>query len=155
MRCGVAGGPEGKSCVVPKQGGAGIGKDEGAIGERGAVGFVAALGKAARNGTGGVQGGVEPGDGAGMSGGIEIGTVGGATAFRAGPMTGGESDGLVMEEQFRIVAWGHERAFAALEAGQAADPCPVAPAAVGQTMFVVQDAAVAHESPPRGMREEL
>ena len=140
---------------MPDQGGAGFRQDERAVRERCGLGIITALRKATRNSAGGMQKGVEFGDGAGMPGGMEKGSVGSSAAFAAGAMASGEGDSLVMEEQFRVVPRDHERAFTALETGQAADPCLVTPAAAGQAMFIVQDATIAHESPARGVCDDL
>jgi len=64
------------------------------------------------------------GPGAGSRPGRQEGLVGGVAAFGAGPVSGGQRDGLVEEEQLGVAAGPHDRPSAAAELQHAYQPAP-------------------------------
>lgn len=152
----IAFGRKGQLRVLPDQGGAGGGQDEGAVGQILRLCRVAALFKAARDGAGGVQLVIEQLDAAAVAGGVEKGAIGGPAAFPAGPVTRRQGHGLVMKEQLGIAVRGHQGATAVLEFGQTADPGLVPPAGGGQAaMVIMQHTAIAHKAATGRVGEDL
>ena len=69
-------------------------------------------------------------------------------ALGARPVPGGQRDGLIQEEQFRIPAWRHHGTFAALEVEKAGNPTPVLERTEDLALLIVQRSApVAHQGP--------
>lgn len=91
-----------------------------------------------------------------MTGGARIGEIGLAPTEFAGPVTGGQRDGLVQEEKLGIGAGLHDGAMPGLVSEIADDPGLVAPSGAAKGLAgVVENASIAHEEPARGIGDDI
>ena len=144
----IAAGPESvRRIAQDKRGGTVRFEDEGPVGQVVQRRVMAPLAIDAWHCAGGVQVPVETVDRALDPGCGAKGVIGAPPAFGTGPVTGGKSHRLVMEEQLRIAPRRVERCAPALEGGQAENLAFVPPAAPGQgAARVVQAAAIAQDA---------
>ena len=151
----VAVGPDRPKAVAQHKLGGSVEQDC-AIGERVDRGHVAALFETAGDGALGMEAGVKRGGGSILTCCRGIGAIGVAAAERAGAVPCRKGHGLVEEEELGISAGRHHLSVPVLVGERADDPGPVLPARRAEAAVgAVQDAAVAHEEPARGVGNDL
>ncbi len=134
----------------------GIFKDDCVVGQVGDAGGVAPLGEFSRNGAGIVQVVIEVADRVNVIGGSQEIVVSRASAKSAGAVPGGQRDGFVQEKQLGVVSGLHDFAVPILVGQIADDPGFVTPAGFANLLvFIVQDAAIAHEQAAGGVADDL
>lgn len=88
--------------------------------------------------------------------GVLPGSKGAVPAFAAGPVAGSDGGGFVEEEQFRIAPWRHDVTMPSAKFQPADQPGLQRPAPRAELpVFVMQDAAIAHEAAAFGNGDDI